>query len=73
MKNIIFKKSLTSILKSDIIFDHIILAMNRTFGTGLMKGNSPTTIDLIDNATRTKLQQSFRVLWEICNIRKLRL
>lgn len=54
------------------MFTHIVLAMNRTFGTSLMKGNFPTTINLIDNATRTKLQQSFRNLWKVCNIRKLR-
>jgi hypothetical protein len=50
----------------------VVSSMNRTVGTSLMKGNFPTTINLIDNATRTKLQQSFRNLWKVCNIRKLR-
>ena len=59
-------------LKSGIMFVRVVSSMNRTVGTSLMKGNFPTTINLIDNATRTKLQQSFRNLWKVCNIRKLR-
>ena len=59
-------------LKSDKMFAYVVSVMKLTVGTSLMKGNLPSTINLIDNATRTKLQQSFRNLWKIFNIRKLR-
>ena len=48
-------------LKSDIIYVSVVSSMNRTVGTSLMKGNFPTTINLIDNATRTKLQQTLEI------------
>ena len=48
-------------LKSDIMYVSVVSSMNRTVGISLMKGNFPTTINLIDNATRTKLQQTLEM------------
>ena len=48
-------------LKSDIMYVSVVSSMNRTVGISLMKGNFPTTINIIDNATRTKLQQTLEI------------
>lgn len=48
-------------MKSDIMYVSVVSSMNRTVGISLMKGNFPTTINLIDNATRTKLQQTLEI------------
>ena len=48
-------------LKCDIMYVSVVSSMNRTVGISLMKGNFPTTINLIDNATRTKLQQTLEI------------
>ena len=48
-------------MKSDIMYVSVVSSMNRTVGISLMKGNFPTTINIIDNATRTKLQQTLEI------------
>lgn len=48
-------------MKSDIMYVSVVSSMNRTVGISLMKGNFPTTINLIDNATRTTLQQTLEI------------